>query len=273
MSFNKKYIVVSSAGILILLTITGVFLYLGSKISTKIIPQGKIELSTQYSKYLVGEEIKFKITNNFNSPIRLENNCPQEPLDVYRNENGKWVHLHAKADNRVCDKGVQYVAVGANSSTESSLGNWQSIFDKPGIYRLVAYVEYYNQLPYSDFEIIEKPKISTNSPNGSSATTKTVNSNVGSSINSQQNTTTATPLPSPSSNRKSQTVSIPEGSVKIEYDSSRIYVISITPASGYIYEGGQSGSKVEVTFKGNGSEVQLQLALVNGQIVQKIERD
>ena len=39
----------------------------------------------------------------------------------------------------------------------ASFANWPRLFDKAGKYRIVAYVQYYNLVPYSDIEIIEKP--------------------------------------------------------------------------------------------------------------------
>lgn len=276
MKFNRRNIIVITAGSLTFMALLAILLIIGTRINTRIIPTGSIELTTKYKQYLLGEEITFKIHNNFNSAIYVENNCPAEPLDVYRYEGKKWVRQHDKASNKVCKKSDRKVSIPANGSQEYSFSNWPNLFNKPGLYRIVAYVDYYNQLPYQDFEVIEKPKVpqapagqSSSSPASSTSSTSQTNRTV--TENEEENTTPPTTPPTTTTNRTAKSISVAEGTINIEYTNNYIYVISVIPASGYWYEGGHSGAQVETTFKNGSNEVQVQLRVVNGQIVQQVE--
>lgn len=130
---------------------------LADKIRTHSLPSGQVQLSTPYTTYLLGEPITFTVKNNFNSPIYALNHCPDEPLGVYRRDGTQWVRLHAQSSSPCTDE-ERRVDIPAFSSQTASLAPWQSLFDSPGKYRLVVFIEYYNSLPYQDIQIIAKPK-------------------------------------------------------------------------------------------------------------------
>jgi plastocyanin len=138
------------------LVITGLYAA-GSHIRTHTLPVGQIELSVPYSTYLVGETVTFTVKNNFNSPIYIANACPAEPLNVYRLENGRWQRTHDTALKKDCPEEDRQIKIPANGSVSSSFAPWHDLFKTPGKYRVVAYVEYYNSLPYQEFEIITAP--------------------------------------------------------------------------------------------------------------------
>lgn len=213
-------------------------------IGTHSIPAGSVQLVVPYSKYLVGETISFTVYNHFNSAIYVPNGCPSEPLDVYRWVDGSWLRIHDKAAAAACILESRQVSVPANGSTSGTFAAWPHLFDQPGKYRVVAYVDFYNALPYQDFEVIAKPE-------------PAVPATAPSSSGAQQ---------SSGSTLRSQTVTTSGGSISVEYNASAIYVLSINPAPGYTYERSGYGRQIEITFKSN-NEIQVQLSLVSGQLV------
>ena len=136
------------------LTLFAIMYAVTDSIRTHTMPVGQIELAVPYSKYLVGEEVKFTIKNHYNSPIYFTNKCPAEPLNVYRLENGSWVRVHDTATNKDCAKEERQIMIPANSNASGSFAPWHNLFKTPGKYRVVAYVEYYNALPFQEFEVI-----------------------------------------------------------------------------------------------------------------------
>ena len=128
-----------------------------ASMQTHTLPAGDIQLSVPYSKYLVGEPITFSIKNNYNSTIYILNDCPNEPLNVYKLVGTVWTRAHDVADISECSNQNRMIEVGANGSAGGSFTPWRNLFATPGKYRIVAYVEYYDALPYQEFEVIDKP--------------------------------------------------------------------------------------------------------------------
>ncbi len=144
------YTLVAIALIIVAVVISGEF-------KTRSIPIGDISLSVPYSKYVVGEDITFTVKNGYNSPIYVTNTCPGEPLNVYKWVDNKWSRIHDKASLKDCPDQTRNIEVAANSSVSGDFKAWPNLFNSPGKYRVVAYVEYYDALPYRDFEVIAKP--------------------------------------------------------------------------------------------------------------------
>ena len=154
---RRQRIVWSAVYIIIgLVTLFGLY-KAASRIKTHSLPVGQIQLSIPFSKYLNGEVITFTIKNNFNSPIYITNECPAEPLNVYQQEGGKWVRIHDTASLKDCSKEARQVLVPANGSVSGNFAPWHHLFNKPGKYRVVVSIEFYDSLPYQDFEIINAP--------------------------------------------------------------------------------------------------------------------
>ncbi len=239
-------------------SVVGLYLF-SNRIGTHSIPAGNVQLVVPHSKYLVGEPVTFTVYNRFNSTIYVTNHCPSEPLEVYRWTNDSWQRIHDRADLKDCIAENRQVRVPANGSASGTFAPWHHLFDRPGKYRVVAYVEYYNSLPYQDFEVIAKPKVPK--------INKTIPTNPDDFSGRSGSTTQTAPQ---TSVRRSKTISTSGGSISVEYTSSMIYVISINPAPRYTYEGGSSGSNVEVTFKGS-TEIQITLTLSGGQLQVRTE--
>jgi hypothetical protein len=277
-NFQKKFLGVAVVAILILVLAT--FNYLGSRIHTRSIPSGSISLTTDYAKYLVGDTVSFTIQNNFNSTIYVNNNCPDEPLEIYKYQtNGTWTQVHDEKITSECKDSDRQIVIAPNDSVTGNFSRWPDLFKEPGRYRIVAYVEYYNELPYQDFEVIEKPAVPEipvpesetvvlPTPSTPDSTSTSSNTNTSTSENSSQTDEDE------ESTTETQTVTVDNvGRVVVSIDGTYITVISVTPTNGYTsYEGGRSGTNVEITFKGNG-ETQLQLSVVNGQLKSKVESD
>lgn len=229
-------------------------------IRTHTLPTGNIQLTIPYSKYLVGETISFTIKNDYNSPIYIMNHCPDEPLEVYRQDNGQWVRQHDKAALEDCPDEQRQVSVPANGIVNGSFTPWKNLFKQPGKYRVVAFVEYYNALPYQDIEVIAQPASNTTELQ----TAPTEQSKQNPAPITDKSTT-------PYTAKQTKTITTSRGTIIVEYDATTIYVTSIAPAQGCTYEGGKSGPQVEVTFKCPSGETQVQLSIANGQVVSKIE--
>lgn len=238
------------------------------------LPTGTVQLHVPYSKYLVGETISFSIENRFNSAIYVTNDCPNEPLAVYKKEGEKWVRQHDKTSVDNCPSQERQITIPANSTVNGSFAPWKALFNKPGTYRVVAYVEYYNALPYQEFEIIDPPKITENQSQTTNSTYLPQQSPAGTatSTSSTPNTTPAS-QPTATPTRQERTVTSSGGTITVQYEGTMIYVMSILNAQGCSHEGGRSGTQVEVTFKCGNSEIQVQLQVINGQLAQKIESD
>ena len=167
-----------------------------SQVRTHTLPTGDVTLSISYSKYVVGESVAFTIKNNYNSSISILNNCPAEPLAVYRQaSDGSWIRQHDYASYGGCSTEQRQVSVAAGQSITGSFDPWQNLFVNPGKYRVVAFVEYYNALPYQEFEVVA-PK--------TASTTQQQSSNVADTTPS---ITTPAPAPSSSTNSSSQSTS------------------------------------------------------------------
>lgn len=133
-----------------------------TQIRTHTLPIGTISLKIPYSKYMVGETISFSIINNYNSSIYILNNCPSEPLAVYRQENGVWVRQHDQAVEESCPSEQRQVSVAPGDRADGNFNAWPNLFSQPGKYRVVAFVEYYNSLPYQDIKITPSVTNATN---------------------------------------------------------------------------------------------------------------
>ncbi len=241
-----------------------------TKIRTHTLPTGKITLTIPYSKYVVGESISFTIKNEYNSSVYVFNNCPAEPLAVYRQVDGLWVRQHEQASISECSGEDRQVSVAAGAIVDSNFDLWQNLFIQPGKYRIVAFVEYYNALPYQEFEVV-------------AASTATIQQQVVVPIVNTPAKTTQTPTiqvqeqeqekQEQAPSRQSQTITTAGGSISVEYDSNYIYVLNINPNSGCHYEGGNSGAKVRVKFQCAKTEIDVRLSLNNGQLIQNIQTE
>ncbi len=139
-----------------LAVIIGYFTY--GRIQTYTLPNGGVELHVPYTRYLVGENISFTVTNNFDSSIYVVNGCPAEPLSVYKYINKTWVRIHDKTNIKNCNNQDRSVEIAPHSNLTATFDDWPHLFSSPGTYRIAMQVEYYDTVPYQDFQVVAKPK-------------------------------------------------------------------------------------------------------------------
>lgn len=151
------YIKWGAVYLLLFAFLAAIFLLVANRIHTYSIPKGSFELTVPYAKYVVGDTVTFTLKNNFNSPAYVANECPREPLAVYKLENETWVRVHDEAPSDSCELKDRQILIPAGGQQAGSFAAWKNLFASPGKYRIVAYVEYFDAMPYQDFEVIAKP--------------------------------------------------------------------------------------------------------------------
>ncbi len=60
------------------------------------------------NEYKMDDLVTVKLRNNTGEPIRIKNDCPREPLDVFRYQNGEWIQLKVEQDIE-CGKTDPYI--------------------------------------------------------------------------------------------------------------------------------------------------------------------
>ncbi len=161
-----------------------------SQINTKVIPSGLITLSLPKSQYSLGEGIQLTVTNKLTNTINLNNQCPQEPLNVYRWENNIWSSLHTTVDSAQCQGLPQIISIKPNTTYSIDYSKWNNLFTTPGIYRIAALANNYKSLAYVDFNIISPAQTTKTITN-----TQTIYKNVYIPVNVNSNGG-STPAPS-----------------------------------------------------------------------------
>lgn len=149
--------------ILIYLLIIFVFIfviyYQARKVNTLGFVQGQITLNSSKAIYTVGDQISYTITNGLSSTISLVNNCPKPLLYVYQWESNQWVSITSQANSKSCSSNSKLIPITSGSSYHGNFANAPQLFSKPGIFRLVAFANNYQSLPYVDFEVVAKPTV------------------------------------------------------------------------------------------------------------------
>lgn len=221
------------------------FYQVAAHIRTHSEPVGKMELIVPYTKYLIGEDVSFTLKNGYNGTVYVTNNCPTEPLLVYKLTDGKWVRIHDEANESECSTQDREIAVPPNGEVSGSFAKWKNLFSTVGKYRVVAFVQYYNSLPYADFEIIEKlvaTQPASATPSASSApilgAKKVAQAQTGSTSSGVVNPSQAsspkpspTPKPSPSPPTPNPNPPSPAPHVAAKYNVSVRYDRTYVPSS------------------------------------------
>lgn len=105
------------------------------------LPRDAVEIILSKEQYKVGEEIYFGILNNSDRVLEIENECPGEPLEIYKLTNGAWQHIKSEAEIKCSQK---YITVEPGELKGASFLPWQNIlFKSPGTYKIVVEVEGY----------------------------------------------------------------------------------------------------------------------------------
>jgi hypothetical protein len=119
------------------------------------LPDDAVEIVTSKSKFKIGEEIFFGVQNKTDKTLRVENECPFEPLEVYYWNGEIWKHLKATASNVHCQKSGD-ITIEPYELKGSSFLPWSNIiFNTPGKYRLEIEIIGYKNNFQTEIEIIE----------------------------------------------------------------------------------------------------------------------
>lgn len=129
------------------------------KVNTLNFASGELQLSTSKTKYTVGDTISYTLKNGLTKPITFINTCPQEPLYVYSWINNSWIRIHDTARASSCNNLAKQRTILPGNSYTQSFASWPNLFNKPGIYRIVALSTNYRAIPYADFQVVAKPSI------------------------------------------------------------------------------------------------------------------
>lgn len=137
-------------------TVFGAKLY--ETYDTHQLPSGYIELAVDKTAYELGESVAFTVINHFPVPVFVMNQCPEEPLNVYRWEHDVWVQLHATArDEGECYAEDRNVGVPSEGSRGYTFDDWPDLFALPGVYRIAANIDHYPDVPFQDF-VVRAPR-------------------------------------------------------------------------------------------------------------------
>ena len=147
---NRSLLAVISV-LAIFVVVFGVAIYkIAEGIENYTLPSGSIEVNSEYSSYVTGEVVKVSIKNNLNTTIYINNECPNEPLNVYFYENDKWGPVNDKTNENSCPNKARQIAIKPNGSETVSYQEWKNLFSKPGKYRILAAVSGFRSYPYQD---------------------------------------------------------------------------------------------------------------------------
>lgn len=123
--------------------------------SAQSLPSNKVQLQMSKQSYKVGEVVRYTIVNGLTNAILVANNCPNEPLMVFRQQQGTWVRIHDTATNSdKCLSEPRSYAIVPNAQVSSTYLFWPKLFNTPGRYQIVAPVEGYANGPSAEFEVV-----------------------------------------------------------------------------------------------------------------------
>jgi hypothetical protein len=118
-------------------------------------PATGIGIIIDQTQYTVGQDVTVTLSNATPNSVFVLNNCPGEPLTVYKLENNNWVQIHASTDASKCAGEPHDYQIPANSSIKTDYRYWPGLFAQPGHYRVVANVEDFTQWPSADFTVVQ----------------------------------------------------------------------------------------------------------------------
>ncbi len=96
--------------------------------------QDDIVLSTK-SKLVIGKEVEVEITNNTDSPIIIENNCPNNPLSIEQYQNGEWIEKSVSINEEKCNK--DDIIINNGKTEKIKYGAWNNeLFEATGTYKV-----------------------------------------------------------------------------------------------------------------------------------------
>lgn len=122
--------------------------------SAQSLPSNQVELQMSKPSYSVGEVVRFTLTNNLPQAISVTNNCPNEPLTVFKQQQNAWLQIHATAANSdKCLNEPRSYSVLPKGQVSATYIFWPSLFSAPGHYRITAPIEGFDNGPSAEFDV------------------------------------------------------------------------------------------------------------------------
>jgi hypothetical protein len=118
-------------------------------------PATGISIDVSQAQYKVGQDVVVTLSNTSSTNVYINNNCPNEPLAVYRLENNTWVGVQAAASSAKCVGEPQNYEIPVDHSARFNYHYWPNLFSQPGRYRIVANIELFSEGPSVDFNVVD----------------------------------------------------------------------------------------------------------------------
>lgn len=116
-------------------------------------PNATLTLAQQ--RYEEGEVVQFVLANNEGRALRLDNDCPGEPLSVYRLYGQEWRAVSTYSSTIACDTTQTAIVVEPGARMSMSYEHWSDLFSEPGTYRIVARFQGFDGELSSQIEVIQ----------------------------------------------------------------------------------------------------------------------
>ncbi len=112
-----------------------------------------IVLALESKSVTIGSNVRLTIKNNLSEAVTVPSDCPREPLDVYKYDNGTWNQLSAENEYVPCKE----MAIAAGETMEIDYGKWKKdLFQEEGKYKveLPLTINDEEKTFFSEFEIV-----------------------------------------------------------------------------------------------------------------------
>src|SRR5665213_417620 len=100
------------------------------------VPASGIGVSVGQPQYKVGQDVTVTLSNATPNNVYVTNNCPNEPLAVYKLENNSWVAINAATNISKCADEPRNYEIPADRSIKTDYRYWPGLFAQAGHYRI-----------------------------------------------------------------------------------------------------------------------------------------
>ncbi|MCD6109880.1 YidC/Oxa1 family membrane protein insertase [bacterium] len=98
---------------------------------------GDLGIAVLNNEYKLNDLVTVQLRNNTDKEITIENDCPREPLNVYKSQNGEWVQL--KASPKIICNSQDNITIKAGEDLKISYTSWNhALFHDIGKYKIGA---------------------------------------------------------------------------------------------------------------------------------------
>jgi YidC/Oxa1 family membrane protein insertase len=98
---------------------------------------GDLGISMLNTEYKLDNLVTVRLRNNTSSDIKIENDCPREPLNVYRYNNGEWIQL--ESEPKITCNTTESFVIKPGEDFNVDYKSWNnSLFHEIGRYKIGA---------------------------------------------------------------------------------------------------------------------------------------